>query len=65
MTSTARANASAIPVRCHRADGTVTVWDVYRQQYIRVSEVPAEILATLTRAERARIERHLATYGDR
>jgi hypothetical protein len=40
----------------HR-DGTVTLWDVYEQRWLRVdaSQISNQLLATLTPAERARI----------
>jgi hypothetical protein len=42
----------------HR-DGTVTLWNVFRQQWTRrdAAAISDELLATLTPAERARIER--------
>lgn len=42
----------------HR-DGTVTLWDVYKQQWERVAaeNVSDEILASLTETERSRIGR--------
>ena len=45
----------------HR-DGSVTIWNVYRQQWVRTSAsaVTAETLATLTDAERNRIRRMAA-----
>lgn len=45
----------------HR-DGTVTVWDVYRQGWrrLRADRISDSLLATLTERERARIERMAA-----
>lgn len=44
--------------RYHR-DGTVTLWDIYRQQWRRLpaDAISAEVLATLSDAERRRIAR--------
>ena len=47
-------------------DGTVTLWDVYAQAWQRldVTTIAAETMATLSQAERARIERmRLAQAG--
>lgn len=43
----------------HR-DHTVTVWDVYRQSWRRLSVVPDAILASMSSAERERVIRHTA-----
>ena len=45
----------------HR-DGTVTLWDVYRQMWRRMkaANVPDQIMASLSVVERARIERMAA-----
>jgi len=42
----------------HR-DGTITIWNVYTQTWLRISasHVPASVLATLSDKERARIAR--------
>ena len=42
----------------HR-DGTVTVWSVHRQGWVRVhvTSMSDELLSTLTHGERSRIER--------
>jgi ribosomal protein L37AE/L43A len=50
---------NAYRTRYHR-DGTVTVWNVVQQQWLRVQalEVPDAVCATLSREERDRIERH-------
>ena len=40
----------------HR-DGTVTVWDVYRQQWVRTSRPSDQVLAACS-SDRARIKRH-------
>ena len=42
----------------HR-DQTVTVWNVFSQQWERFRTVPDHILATLSERERTRIGRHL------
>jgi hypothetical protein len=41
----------------HR-DGTVTLWDVYTQQWVRGNNWDDETLATLSSKERARIIKH-------
>lgn len=41
----------------HR-DGTVTVWDVYRQQWRRTSRPSDQVLASLDARTRARVMRH-------
>lgn len=41
----------------HR-DGTVTLWDVYRQQWIRTGQPRDEVLASLGHEERERVIRH-------
>lgn len=43
----------------HR-DGSVTVWSVYQQQWIRTSDPSDETLASLRPVERERVERHVA-----
>ena len=42
----------------HR-DGSVTLWDVYVQQWTRTDAPSDALYATLTSAERARIDRHI------
>ena len=42
----------------HR-DGTVSYWDVYRQQWQRSSSVSDQVLASMDDAERARVQRHI------
>lgn len=65
-TSAARANGrkggrprSDYATKFHR-DGTVTVWDVYEQTWVRthVSRVSDQVLASLSSDERARILGH-------
>ena len=41
----------------HR-DGSVTVWHVCRQQWLRTRSPSDETLASLSPAERTRVERH-------
>lgn len=41
----------------HR-DGTVTLWDVYRQQWDRTDSPSDEVLASLPPNERNRVIRH-------
>lgn len=43
----------------HR-DGSITVWGVYSQQWFRTRRPSDETLASLSTAERARVERHIA-----
>jgi len=50
---------TAFATKYHR-DGTVTVWDVYRQAWTRTAAPSDRVLASLTEAERARIARHVA-----
>ncbi len=49
-----------------RRDGTVRVWDVYRQQWAEYAApgVPPAILATLPPCNRARIARAAAEWGE-
>lgn len=41
----------------HR-DQSVTIWDVYQQAWVRLSQVPDHVLYTLGDAERERVKRH-------
>jgi len=41
----------------HR-DGTITVWHVYLQRWVRTSQPTDAVLATLSPAERDRVIRH-------
>ena len=41
----------------HR-DGSVTHWDIYRQQWMRQSHLSDEVLASMSASERARVLRH-------
>jgi hypothetical protein len=60
MTTTKTTNPFA--TKFHR-DGTVTIWNVYRQGWVRyaAAEVPDRIQATLDDAQRARIARMAAS----
>lgn len=40
-------------------DGTVTVWDVYRQQWVTTDRPSDQILASLGGEERERVMQHL------
>ncbi len=53
-----RTNKDAYRTTFHR-DGTVTIWDVYQQGWRRclATAVPDAIMASLSRAERERIQR--------
>jgi hypothetical protein len=47
------------------SDGTVTVWDVYRQQSLEhVRYVRDEVLASLPHDEREAVIAHLAEHAD-
>lgn len=46
----------------HR-DGSLTVWSVYRQQWVRTSRPSDELLASMTTSERERILRHLERHA--
>lgn len=41
----------------HR-DGTVTVWDVYTQSWVRTARPSNQVLASLPQADRDRVVRH-------
>ena len=41
----------------HR-DGTVTIWDVYQQSWVRGFQLRDELLASLNDGERDRVLRH-------
>jgi hypothetical protein len=41
-------------------DGTVSIWDVYTQGWIRTIAPSDRILASLSREERGQVEAHLA-----
>lgn len=41
----------------HR-DGTVTIWDVYTQQWVRTAHPLDELLASLSKPEYERVLRH-------
>lgn len=56
---TASQTASPYRSTLHR-DGSVTIWDVYEQCWTRQTRLSDEQSASLDRAERARIARHLA-----
>ena len=47
-----------LKTKYHR-DGSVTIWNIFRQQWVRMAatDVTAETLATLNDAERTRIRR--------
>jgi hypothetical protein len=49
--------ASKLPTTYH-TDGTVTIWDVYRQQWTRTGAPEDRVLASLDPDDRASIERH-------
>ena len=42
----------------HR-DGTLTVWDVYRQQWVRTPSPSDQVLASMRPADRDRAIRHV------
>lgn len=45
----------------HR-DGTVTLWDVYAQAWVRTTRPADRDLAAMDHAERARVEEHLSRF---
>lgn len=45
-------------------DGTVTVWDVYRQQWVRLMHPSDAVLASLSTATRERVMRHCGMADD-
>ena len=63
MTTTKTTTRSTYATTYHR-DGRVTLWDVYKQQWITTSRVRDEVLASLPADERQRVIRHLATAQD-
>lgn len=48
---------SAYGTICHR-DGTVTYWDVHRQQWRRSSQLSDRAIATMSPKDRERVQRH-------
>jgi hypothetical protein len=56
-TTITKKTRSAYATRFHR-DGSVTVWSVYSQQWLRTSHPSHEVLASLDTSERARVIRH-------
>lgn len=60
-----------MPKTTYHRDGTVTVWDVYAQQWRRVPAsgllaavtAPNAVLPTLPQAERLRISRHAQRHA--
>lgn len=49
--------------KLHR-DGTVTIWHVYTQQWLRTTEPSDRMLASLSRRERERVLKHLEKARD-
>lgn len=49
-----------LETRFHR-DGTVTVWNVYTQQWERTGNPSDRVLASLETQERRRVMRHVET----
>ena len=45
----------------YHSDGTATIWDVYKQQWVHTSSPSDRILASLSEAERSKVLRHLET----
>ena len=54
---------SAYGTTYHR-DGTITYWDVHRQQWRRGSEISDRTLATMSDKDRERIQRHVMPVRD-
>lgn len=50
--------------RCH-ADGTVTYWSVYEQQWRTAYRVPDQELAAMQEQERRRVQAHQGQAQDR
>lgn len=48
---------TTIKTTYHR-DATVTIWDVYTQQWRRTGRPPDAVLASLSEPERTRVMRH-------
>lgn len=48
----------------YHADGTVTVWDVYEQRWVRTGIPTREMLESCGSEERERIIRHTATKNN-
>lgn len=49
------------PYRIHlHRDGTITVFDVFAQQWTRTDDLTPEQMSTLTSHERVRVARHFA-----
>jgi len=55
--TTTRKDADPYRTTYHR-DGSVTVWDVYSQQWRRTDRPSDRVLASLSASERARVIRH-------
>jgi len=58
MTTTKKTNQDPYRTVCHK-DGTVTLWDVYVQNWVRGSTVSDRVLASLGADERRRVLAHL------
>ena len=54
---------SAYGTTYHR-DGTITYWDVFRQQWRRGAEISDRTLATMSPKDRERIQRHVRPGRD-
>ena len=63
-TTAMREQTSAYGATCHR-DGTVTFWDVYRQEWRRSGQLTDRTLATLDEKERKRVSQHTSRRGAR
>ena len=59
MKTTTKRDAYA--TRFHR-DGSVTVWNVYSQAWQRTTRPSDRVLASLSAAERAKVERHCSAH---
>lgn len=45
----------------YHSNGTVTIWDVYRQRWVHTASPSDRVLASLSAEERANVLRHLET----
>ncbi len=62
MTTTT--NTISLYATTYHDDGSVTVWDVYRQRWLTTTHVCDEVLASLSAEERERVTNHLAWTHD-
>jgi hypothetical protein len=63
-TMTTTTNTISLYATTYHDDGSVTVWDVYRQRWLTTTHVRDEVLASLALEERERVLNHLAWTHD-